>query len=90
MRVLWAGLASDYFAVRNGVKQGGVISPILFCIYIDDLLKRLSLSDIGCYICMGFVGALASADDIVLILAPNLMLHANYSPFVMILLHNTI
>ena len=30
VRVLWAGLASDYFAVRNGVKQGGVISPIFF------------------------------------------------------------
>ena len=67
VRVLWAGLASDYFAVRNGVKQGGVISPILFCIYIDDLLKRLSLSCVGCYIGMSFVGALAYADDIVLI-----------------------
>lgn len=67
VRVLWAGLASDYFAVRNGVKQGGVISPILFCIYIDDLLKRLSLSGVGCYIGTSFVGALAYADDIVLI-----------------------
>jgi len=42
VRVLWAGLASDYFAALNGVKQGWVISPILFCIYIDDLLTRLS------------------------------------------------
>jgi len=42
VRVLWAGLTSDYFAALNGVKQGGVISPILFRIYIDDLLTRLS------------------------------------------------
>ncbi len=66
-RVLWAGQASDYFTVRNGVRQGGVISPILFCIYINDLLTRLSASGVGCYIGMSFVGALAYADDIVLI-----------------------
>jgi len=24
--------------VLNGVKQGGIISPIMFCVYIDDLL----------------------------------------------------
>lgn len=67
VRVLWAGLASDYFTVRNGVKQGGVISPILFCIYIDDLLKRLALSGVGCFLGTTFAGALAYADDIVLI-----------------------
>ena len=41
VRVLWAGLASDYFTAQNGVKQGGVLSPILFCIYIDELLIKL-------------------------------------------------
>jgi len=65
--VLWAGFVSDYFTVRNGVRQGGVVSPILFCIYIDDLLLRLSLSGVGCYIGLSFAGALAYADDIVLI-----------------------
>jgi hypothetical protein len=70
VRVLWAGLTSDYFSVLNGVKQGGVISPILFCIYIDDLLVRLSLSGVGCFVGLNFAGALAYADDIVL-LAPS-------------------
>ena len=65
--VSWAGFVSDYFTVCNGVRQGGVVSPILFCIYIDDLLLRLSLSGVGCYIGLSFVGALAYADDIVLI-----------------------
>ena len=67
VRVMWAGLASDFFPALNGVKQGAVISPVLFCIYIDDLLIKLSSSGVGCYIGLSFVGALAYADDIVLI-----------------------
>ena len=49
------------------MKQGGVLSPVLFCIYIDDLLLRLSNCGVGCFIWNFFVGALAYADDIVLI-----------------------
>ena len=58
---------SDYFLATNGVKQGGVLSPVLFCVYIDDMLLALSKVGVGCYIGNVFVGALAYADDIVLI-----------------------
>jgi hypothetical protein len=67
VRVSWCGVASDYFCAVNGVKQGAVLSPILFCVYIDDLLLLLAKEDIGCHIGPHFVGALAYADDIVLI-----------------------
>lgn len=70
VRVVWAGFTSSYFTAINGVKQGGVLSPILFCIYIDDLLLKLSHCGVGCFIGTSFVGALAYADDIVL-LAPS-------------------
>jgi Reverse transcriptase (RNA-dependent DNA polymerase) len=60
---------SDTFRVLNGVKQGGIISPVLFCIYFYVLLTRLREADIGCHLGHWFVGALAYADDIV-ILAP--------------------
>ena len=51
------------------MKQGGVISPVLFCIYINKLLGQLRSSGFGCFIGEVFLGALAYADDIVL-LAP--------------------
>ena len=35
--VQWGDARSDTFKIFNGVKQGGVISPILFTIYIDQL-----------------------------------------------------
>ena len=60
------------FTVLNGVKQGGIVSPIMFCVYFDKLLLSLAESGVGCYIGRYFVGALAYADDIVL-LAPNSM-----------------
>ena len=49
------------------MKQGGVISPVLFYIYIDKLLYQLRTSGSGCFIGEVFLGALAYADDIVLV-----------------------
>ena len=38
IRVQWGDSLSDICTVSNGVKQGGVLSPLLFIIYIDELL----------------------------------------------------
>jgi len=48
------------------VKQGGVLSPVLFSVYIDGLVQALSSSKIGSYIGGTFTGVLAYVDDIVL------------------------
>ena len=50
----------------NGVKQSGVLSPILFAVYKDGLLERLNNTVVGCHMDSRFVGALAYmyVDDI--------------------------
>jgi len=65
--VEWYLLYSS-FLVKNGVKQGGIVSPIL-CVYLDELLKRLKDSKLGCYVGDLWVATLAYAEDVVL-LAP--------------------
>lgn len=66
-RASWGSHMSNYFSLLNGVKQGGVISAILFTLYIDGLLLRLKESGYGCHINGTFMGALSYADDITLI-----------------------
>ncbi len=65
----WESKVTDNFKVTNGVKQGGVVSPVLFGVYIDILVDELSRHKYGCFIGNLFTGAVAYAHDIV-ILAP--------------------
>ena len=67
LRVRWETIHSEQFSVTNGVKQGGVISPILFCIYMDNLLHGLAASGIGCHMGNVYAGAFGYADDLILL-----------------------
>ena len=69
MEVRWENSLSDPFYVSNGVRQGGVLSPVLFSVYLDGLLQKLADSGVGCHWGNLFAGAVCYADDIVL-LAP--------------------
>ncbi len=70
LAVRWNADLSASFNVTNGVRQGGVLSPILFTVYVDELLQRLSQLGIGCHLGRHSVCALGYADDIAL-LAPS-------------------
>ena len=69
--VKWANELSEPFTVANGVKQGAVILPLLFSIYIDNLFKELKQLGLGCHVGSTFAGAFGYADDVALI-APSL------------------
>jgi len=71
VRIKWNGSYSQFFGIENGVKQGGVISPILFTLYIDVLLNRLKSEGIGCHIGQEYYGSFGYADDLTL-LCPSL------------------
>ena len=57
--------------MENGVKQGGVLSPTLFCIYFDELLRRLRETDVGCHVGHMSYAAFGYADDL-LLLSPSI------------------
>ena len=69
--VKWGRCISDYFSISNGViRQGGILYPKLFSVYVDDLSDKLVESKVGCSIdnlCMNYV---MYADDICL-MAPS-------------------
>ncbi len=65
--VKWNDTLSETFGVTNGVRQGGILSPLLFGIYIDELLSVLQNSGFGCRIGHLYAGALGFADDLILI-----------------------
>ena len=66
VQVRWNDHQSEPFSVSNGVKQGGILSPALFSVYVDKMLSSLNASGVGCHIGHLFAGALGYADDIVL------------------------
>jgi len=62
-RVKWENCFSEIFSIHFGIRQGSVLSPFLFAVYLDDLSK-LCDSDSSSYIIL-------YADDNLLI-APSL------------------
>ena len=48
MRVKWNGTLSRTFRASNGVKQGGVLLPLLFTVYLDLPVLALKELGIGC------------------------------------------
>ena len=65
--VRYNGSKSEWFCPTNGVKQGGVLSPTLFSIYIDGMLKQLEHSNIGCNVGPKYCGVIGYADDVFLL-----------------------
>ena len=70
-RVKWGKHFSEWFVLSAGVRQGGILSPDFYSIYVDDLIKKLMNSHKGCYYFGIFAAALFYADDMA-ILSPSI------------------
>jgi len=66
-KVRFQDFETELFNVDEGVKQGCVLSPIIFCIYINELAKLIKSSNLGITIFGTKIGCLFWADDVVLI-----------------------
>ena len=69
--IKWQASRSYSFSVTNGTRQGSIFSPRGgFNTYLDPMLESLRSSGFGCTIGTHFYGAVAYADD-VLIMSPS-------------------
>ena len=66
MCISWGGTYSTSFNVYNGVRQGRILSPYLFNIYIDDLGVNLNACRVGCCVGNEIINHLMYADDLVI------------------------
>jgi hypothetical protein len=69
--VKWDSQLSRFFSLTAGVRQGGVLSPIFFSIYIDNLVAKVKSMNTGCYISLLCCSIFLYADDI-LLLSPSI------------------
>ena len=53
--------------MKSGVRQGGIISCLLFDIYMNELIFKLKNSGNECYVNGVFVGCIFYADDVLLL-----------------------
>ena len=65
--IRWGNVFSSPFSVSNGVRQGGILSPILFNVFMDDLSCTLRGALFGCHINGECYNHIIYADDTVLV-----------------------
>jgi len=65
--VNWKGECGTNFEVKQGVRQGGVLSSHLYKLYINPLLHELETAKVGFCINNVYFGAPTCADDLVLL-----------------------
>ena len=65
MCVRWRSHMPDSINVSNGVRQGGILSPYLFGVYMDGLSTVLNDCNVGCYVGYNCVNNIMYAVDLI-------------------------
>jgi hypothetical protein len=65
--VKWGECMSEFVCLRCGTRQGGVASPTLFSVCINDVIELLQKSSLGCHIRNISFNAFMYADDLLLL-----------------------
>ena len=63
------GFCTEFITINIGVKQGGILSPLFYNVFEDDLMKELKHKNLGCTIGGLYFGTVFYADDIMLLSA---------------------
>ena len=66
-KVKWLGQTSSSFSIKQGVRQGGILSPFLYKAYINPCLLELERNRIGYHIGTSYTGCPTCADDLALL-----------------------
>ena len=62
----WRFIVSDSFGVVNGLRQGCVLSPVPFSLYINSVMSKLKTAEVGVKCRDQLIAALLYADDMVM------------------------
>ena len=65
--IQWRNSYSHYFTICNDVRQGGILSPRLFALYVNQLTDRLLSCNASCYINDMCINHVMYADGICLL-----------------------
>ena len=80
-RIIWGGSSGEYFNINEGVRQGGILSPFLFKLYINSVIESIAEMEIGCRLGYTRLNILAYADDVILVADNKENLEKLYSAF---------
>ena len=81
--VKWIDVFSFSFSVDSGVCQGGVLSPHLIAIWVNELIKKLQDLIVGCHIMDLFLLSIVYADNMSLEPPANLPYNYYWIPVVL-------
>ena len=65
--VKWGQAKSEKFTIKNGTRQGAILSPVFWAVYCDLMIQELRQLGVWAHVARMFISVACYADDVVLI-----------------------